>query len=130
MTETFYRVHTAGTPVFHADNAWSGLWGSEWSGDGRQTRCHACDGTGRQLFDEQCDVCDGDGWEDAAFGYSSCRTAADLIAYFAERGEPTDGVVIVYEGRHVGNGFDGEPLSVPDRIIEEISWNEFLARTT
>ncbi|SEN87220.1 hypothetical protein [Nonomuraea pusilla] len=131
MTETYFRVHWADTPDFNADNAWSGLWGSKWSTDGRQTRCHDCAGTGN-YFGEQCKTCDGDGWEDALYGYSCCDSAEDLAAYFAEAGEPGDegGRVIVFEGRRVGTGFDGEPLAVPTSIVEEMTWSEFKKRYT
>jgi hypothetical protein len=56
----------------------------------------------------------------------------DLIAYFgAERGgAPTEdaGRVIVFEGQHIGTGFDGEPLAVPTEVVETLTWSEFIAR--
>lgn len=130
MTETFFRWHRADAPDFNADNAWSGLWGGTFSADGSQSECLTCDGTG-QYADAECEECDGEGWQDCARGYSSCWTAEDLRAYMATHlGEISDdeGRVIVFEGNHVGDGFDGEPLAIPARIIEEITWTELTGR--
>jgi len=133
MAETFYRVHWADAPAFSPENAWSALWGSVRSNDGTQTECHDCAGTGREgaaEYGDPCTTCDGTGWEDALEGYSCCDTATDLVEYMRQHGVMADDDrVIIFEGRRVGTGFDGEPLAVPARIIEETTWSEFLART-
>jgi hypothetical protein len=127
-TGTFYRVQWPNSPEFSADNAWSALWGSIRSADGSRTECSECDGTGTTHYagEEPCTSCDGEGWEDALYGYSCCWSAEDLIAYFASRGEPCDtDAVIVFAGQQVGNGFDGEPLAVPEAITAQMTWAEF-----
>lgn len=71
----------------------------------------------------------GAGRDDATPGYSACWDADDLMQYFREHGEPAaDEKVIVFEGRHVGQGFDGEPLVMPTRVVETLTWAEFTAR--
>lgn len=130
MTQTFFRFHRTDAPEFSAANAWSGLWGSEFSEDGSATRCHNCDNGQTFVFGEKCDLCEGTGWEDCAEGYSCCDTAEELIAYFAAHlgSDPGDGAVIVFEGHQVGTGFDGEPLAVPARVVETLTWAEFIAK--
>jgi hypothetical protein len=125
--ETFYRVHWSDAPEFNADNAWSALWGAERSEDGSQSKCHACDGDG-EYDGEPCDDCDGDGWVDCVRGYSCCWDAESLIDYFTDHGEPNGEQVIVFEGRHTANGFDGEPCAVPSKVIETLTWEKFVAR--
>ena len=128
----FYRFHWDDCPAFSADNAWSALWGSERNETGDAVVCHGCGGTGEQLFGEKCEVCDGTGWEDCLPGYSCYDAPEDLIEYFRypARGEPTDdaGRVVVFEGRWVGTGFDGEDLAIPERVVEEMTWSEFVKR--
>jgi len=123
----FYRLHWADCPPFSADNAWSALWGGTRSKDGSQTQCGACDGAG-DYYGEPCTNCD-DGWVDCVPGYSCCDTPQELIDYFTERGEPTaDDTVVVFEGRQVDTGPDGEPTALPHRAIETLTWAEFTAR--
>lgn len=127
MTETFYRIHWADSPEFSAANAWSALWGSTRSDDGTQTECTSCHEGDR----EDCSVCDGTGWEDCLQGYSCCDTAEELIAYMNEHAiMGDDDRVIMFEGTRTGSGFDGEPLAIPTRVIEETTWSEFLTRNT
>lgn len=129
MAETFYRFHWADCPELTAANAWSALWGADRSADGSQTRCQTCggDGDGGTGDDGRCDDCGGEGWHDALPGYSACSTPAELAAYFATRGEPADGRVVVFTGRRAGTGFDGEPLAIPERVLRTMTWAEFTA---
>lgn len=125
--ETFYRVHWSDAPEFNADNAWSALWGTTRSEDGSQTECLTCDGTG-ELDDERCTNCGGEGWDDCVRGYSCCWNPESLVAYFNRPGmQPNGENVIVFEGYQTGTGFDGEPCAVPTKIIETLTWEEFLA---
>ncbi|GAA0719758.1 hypothetical protein Drose_06055 [Dactylosporangium roseum] len=125
MVETFYRLHNnTAAPAFSAEHAYSGLWGSEWSEDGTQTRCHECDG-GALLGSiiDNCRTCDNTGWEDAQYGYSCCWSGADLIAYMDEHGiVADDDQVVVFEGQRVGTGGDGEPLAVP---TGQVRWTTY-----
>jgi hypothetical protein len=126
MTQmTFYRLHSnPDAPCFCAEHAYSGLWGRTWSEDGSQTQCW-CDGQ-----DADCRDCDGSGWEDAQYGYSACWSATDLVTYMKKHGiVENDDKVIIFDGRQVGTGFDGEPLAVPSRTIEILTWSELLERT-
>jgi hypothetical protein len=145
--QTFYRWHRTDAPAFNADNAWSGLWGAEFSTDGSQTKCRACDGTGEDWRDcprchgeggdcrrcdgegviNECADCDGEGWQDCVRGFSSCHTAQDLYAYITgHMGAPSDddGKVIVFTGHQADTGFDDEPCVVPDEIVKEMTWTE------
>lgn len=145
---TFYRWHSADAPLFTAANAWSGLWGSDFSADGSRTRCPGCDGTGEGWSEcpachgnlggcercedagviNECEDCGGDGWRACVRGYSCCHTAADLVAYMRDHaGEPRDdwGRVIVFQGEQTGTGIDDEPCVVPENVIAEMSWTEF-----
>lgn len=36
--------------------------------------------------------------------------------------------VVVFEGEHVGDGCDGEPLTVPTRVVETLTWTQFAAK--
>lgn len=149
-TQTFHRWHRTGTPTFTPDNAWSADWGSEFTQDGTAFTCHTCEGAGDQApeIHEACDGegchncddgmitecgdCDGTGFVDCERGYSCYEDAAELITYIRERaGEPRDdwGAVIVFEGEMVGNGTDGEPLVVPTRVVETLTWSELVKRT-
>ncbi len=128
MAETFYRLHAnPDAPAFTADNAWSGLWGGQWSADGARNECTACS----DLDDSrpECAACDGTGWQDAQYGYSCCWTASDLITYMDKHGVVDDSdAVVIFEGEQVGSGFDGEPLAVPTGRIEWTTWGELLQR--
>ncbi|HEY9474572.1 MAG TPA: hypothetical protein VIS06_12075 [Mycobacteriales bacterium] len=147
-TTTFYRVHVAGRNAtgalaFTADNAFSATWGSDFvEGDPSRVKCQTCGGSGECALcygtgedctcgSGGCRVCDGEGVEDLPRGYSCCDTAEDLRAYFAEHGTPasTDDVV-VFEGRRVGTGFDGEPLAVPTGDARWMTWAEFTAQVS
>lgn len=110
MSEVFYRFHWADSPEFSAANAWSVLWGAERNEDGSKTRCRDCGVFAYE--DDDCRTCDGTGWEDASEGYSACNTANELIAYFAQ----------------IGNGFEGEALVIPTRVIETMPWSTFVAK--
>lgn len=148
-TQTFHRWHHTEAPTFNADNAWSADWGSEFTDDGTSYACTACDGTGEQdpEIHESCDGegcyhcddgmitecsdCDGEGTIDCERGYSCFEDASELVAYFRERGgEPRDdwGAVYVFEGDMTGNGTDGEPLVVPTRVVETLTWTELIKR--
>jgi hypothetical protein len=138
MTQMYYRFHWADSPEFSATNAWSVLWGAERSADGSQTRCEDCEGTGGEArlpdgtWYGTCETCHGDGWQDACEGYSACRDAAELVGYFTASGrsgvvDDTSGTVIVFTGRNVGTGFDGEPLVVPDGVVTTMTWAELVA---
>lgn len=116
--------------------------------DGSQYQCLACDGTGTTADPEPCGACDmegchrcddgwhttcrdcDEGWVDCDRGYSSVRSAADLVEYFQQHagGAPEHGTVIVFEGEHVGDGCDGEPLAVPTRVVETLTWTQFAAK--
>ena len=159
MSETYYRIHWADCPAFSPENAWSALWGATRSPDGSQTECTVCAGVGKSSSPcptcdgrgyrdgdpdhecgtcdgtgdvDECTACDGTGWQDALQGYSCCDTAEELVRYFthaARDAAEDDDKVVVFEGTRVGDGFDGEPLAVPTRIIEEVPWSEFRTRT-
>lgn len=118
--QTYYRLHWGDCPEFGAANAWSALWGAVRSEDGSRTECRACDGEG-------CEDCDGEGWQDACEGYSCCGSAEELIEYMALHGPGGEGTVIVFTGRRVGNGFDGEPLVVPAEVVETMTWAQLVA---
>lgn len=117
QSNVFFRWHQdVDAPCFCAHHAWSAPWGSEFSADGTTYRCPACD----------------EGWVDCDRGYSSVRSAEELADYFQEhaKGAPADdhGHVVVFEGEHVGDGCDGEPLAVPTRIVERLTWSAFAAK--
>jgi hypothetical protein len=128
MSETFYRVHWDDAPEFSEEHAWSALWGSEFSADGTQTRCHSCDDGMDWDRNAPCSTCDGTGWEDCLRGYSCCTSAEQLVAYFAEHGAPDDDdTVVIFEGRCSGTGFDGETLAIPEGAVQTMTWSEFAA---
>ena len=60
-------------------------------------------------------------------GYSCCWSPEDLRSYFEVHacGAPGDhhGEVIVFEGEHVGQGDDGEPLAIPTRVVDRLPWS-------
>ncbi|MFF9787130.1 hypothetical protein [Streptomyces nigrescens] len=152
----FYRVHPSDAPPLTADNAWSAPWGTTRSTDGSQYECIVCDGTGEgqqdcptcggcaytgEFHDTPCDRCDGngiidtcgncdDGWIDCIRGYSCENTPESLIRYFTEAsrtGCANGEQVILFEGYQADYGIDGEPTAVPQRIIETLSWEDFVA---
>lgn len=156
-TEVFYRFHQNAAPCFCADHAWSAPWGSAFTPDGSQYECPSCDGTGDNHIDPACRHCDGTGEDtttcyhcdgtgedtdcrdcdgtglmDANPGYSCCWSPEDLQTYFEVHacGAPGDhhGEVIVFEGEHVGQGDDGEPLAIPTRVVDRLPWSEFAAK--
>jgi hypothetical protein len=115
--EKFYRLHDNDqAPAFSADNAWSGLWGADFSEGGSRSRCPECEGTG-ESYGEKCRSCDGEGWHECQLGYSCCDSAEALLEYFADTED--DAKVVVFAGERIGTGFDGEPLAVP---TSEIRW--------
>lgn len=153
MSETYWRLHNSSTPCFCADHAYSGVWGVEWtSQDGSQHKCPGCldqpgrsdapcpgcdgygwsdcgrcDGTGYA----ECDRCDGTGIEDAARGYSCCTSASELVAYMRQHagGDMPDDdhwQVVVFTGEQWGWGADGEPLVVPTRVLETLTWGQLV----
>lgn len=145
---TFFRWHSFEAPPFTAVNAWSGLWGSEFSADGARTKCPTCDGSGdgwrecpschgdpdgcERCADagviDECEDCEGEGWRDCVRGYSSCASAEDLLAYMREHaGEPKDdwGKVVIFDGDVTGTGHDDEPCVVPTQIVKQMTWSEF-----
>lgn len=139
MAELFYRWHQNEAPPFSAENAWSADWGSEFTPDGSKYRapsglyylCETCqDETGAcgHEDEDECAECECPGWTECERGYSCTWDATDLADYFGERGCPTDdtGTVYVFEGERTGNGTDGEPLAVPDRVVETLTWSELL----
>lgn len=126
---TFYRLHcNPAAPTFASEHAYSGVWGGEWTADGSQNECRSCIPGDR----DDCRTCGGTGWEDALPGYSCCWTADDLIAYVREHvglADNSTDAVVIFEGRQVGTGFDGEPLAVPTGHVEWITWADLVART-
>ncbi len=152
---TYYRWHRTGIEPFGPDHAWSGLWGSDFSPDGSQTRCPQCEGTGEDWQDctgchgdpevmpdcagcdgagviDRCAGCDGDGWQDCVRGYSACSSAAELKSYMSARGgvdtvppDDHEGSVIAFSGYAAGIGFDGEPCVIPNKIVSIMAWSEF-----
>lgn len=157
MADVYYRVHWKDCPPLSPENAWSALWGTQRTPDGTQTYCVTCDGTGegartcptcrglgRDEWDwdaictrcggsgvlDGCESCDGEGVWDCLYGYSCFADPQSLVDYFAARHGTVedDDTVVIFEGEYYGTGFDGEDLAVPTRIIEEITWSEFLTR--
>jgi len=54
-----------------------------------------------------------------------------LLTYFTDRSRPTpaaDETVVIFDGWQADSGFDDEPTAVPERIIETLTWAEFVAR--
>jgi hypothetical protein len=141
MGETYYRLHAAGRDAtgpleFHADNAYSALWGTEFvPGDASHAVCSDCAGTGDDSVTggegNGCAGCRGDGCVDLPRGYSCCATAQELLDYMAEHGTPADhDDVVVFTGHQVDTGFDGELLVVPEHVVRWRTWPEFVAEET
>ena len=91
--------------------------------------CRRCGGSGE---DVECHDCDGEGNRDCDPGYSCCWSPVELVDYFQRHagGAPDDshGEVVVFEGEHVGQGDDGEPLAIPTRVVDRLPWSEFAAK--
>jgi len=115
---TYYRLHRDGLPTFGSDRAWSGPWGESYSADGSAYECRTCDGTGEWLGEPCPDRCD-DGWLPADRGYSCCHGGRELVRYVVEHigAHIDDERVVIFEGRQVGTGLDGEPLVIPTRVV-------------
>jgi hypothetical protein len=110
----FWRVHHPDCPPFAPENASSAPWGQE------ETFCPRCRGRGyvvRPDGDElECHRCEGEGVVpvERVPGYSCCESREALVKYFQARGGlPEDTPVVVFSGRVVGHGPDGEPLVIP-----------------
>lgn len=126
--DVFYRHHRFDAPEFSAENAFSAQWGVDFDERGIRYRCLDCDGAG-PTPDAPCS-CDG-GWMYADRGYSCCWTAGDLLAYHDEHCPlDADDPVVVFEGRHCGDGGDGEPLAVPIRVIRWTTAGELRGGTS
>ncbi|WP_239404530.1 hypothetical protein [Frankia sp. Cj3] len=150
----YYRLHAnPDAPCFCADHAYSGPWGSEFSADGSHLACGWCQGAGiadiqdcpqcacgwaqpcgvdgcegGALYGQQCRPCDGTGWVDAQRGYSACSSPEELVEYMDAHGcVDSDDTVVIFDGRWVGTGFDGEDLVVPAGSFETITWAELTA---
>jgi hypothetical protein len=132
---TFYRVHDTDEFEFSADGAWSSQAGiTRISAD--RYECLACEGScadPNERDDEgneiPCRDCHGEGSVQCDRGYSCCAAPGDLIAYFSGHmavGPATP--VIVFEGYQTGTCSDGEPLAVPEHVIEQTTWAEFTRR--
>ncbi|MGW5353377.1 hypothetical protein ACWERV_23060 [Streptomyces sp. NPDC004031] len=98
--------------------------------DGDVVTCPLCKGN---VVLDGCENCEGDGWWDCIRGYSCTASPEGLLDYFecsARSGLAGGETVVVFEGEVVDSGIDGEPTAVPVRIIETLSWADFVARTT
>lgn len=147
----YYRWHSHTAPEFTADNAWSAPWGVTFTPDGDEYKCVACDGTGEDTTDPTCGACRGagcrrcddtgnsdlclscrgEGTLECDRGYSAVTSPDDLADYMAGH-SPLDplaldreGTVCVFEGDQVGYGLEMEPLVVPTRVVETLTWSEF-----
>jgi hypothetical protein len=109
----FWRVHHTDCPPFSPENASSAPWGQE------EQICPRCNGAGyitRRGAEEDCPRCGGTGVVEAERvpGYSCCESREALVEYFEARGGlPENAPVVVFSGRVVGHGPDGEPLVIP-----------------
>lgn len=95
---------------------------------GEPVPCSRCNDDG---VVDGCENCDGEGWLDCVRGYSCTYTPEELISYFTDpaRSGTADGEsVVVFEGWQEGTGFEGEPTAIPERIIETLTWEQFVAR--
>ena len=116
MSQTYYRLHREDAPTFTADNAWSAVWGETYNAAGDRYECSNCDATGI-AYGEPCGDCNN-GWIDCQPGYSACHSAAELLEYFDQHCKADDiDPVVIFDGEHVGNGCDGEPLVIPINVI-------------
>ncbi len=98
--KAYFRVHWDGSDEFSPDNAYSRPWGSENMEEGEE-------------YEPQ-------------RGYSSFDNPGKLIQYFEDRGGvPDDATVIVFDGEWMGQGDDGEDLTVPSQVIRAMTWKEF-----
>jgi len=111
-TRTYWRVHHSDCPEFSAENATNAPWG--WVEHAED--CPFCDDDGHLWSEAHGDYipCPFHGVENRALGYSCCESPTDLVNYFEARGgAPDDAAVVVFKGRMVGHGPDGEPLVIP-----------------
>ena len=98
--KAYFRVHWDGSDEFSPDNAYSRPWGSENMEEGEE-------------YEPQ-------------RGYSSFDNPGKLIQYFEDRGGvPDDATVVVFDGEWMGQGDDGEDLTVPSQVIRTMTWKEF-----
>ncbi len=111
--EVYFRVHGAwagfeNLPCFCSKHAVS-------TSDGMPpgAPCPACDGDGDI---NECIACGGTGKVQPKRGYSCFRTAEELLERFGDTDTTRD--VVIFDGREVGTGVDGEPLVVPDGSVE------------
>lgn len=122
-TETYFRYHRPDAPEFNAENAYSAGWGEIFTSPGTY-ECGACDGIGKWLG-ERCSDCGGEGEFEADSGYSCCCSAEALVAYFSRHCSlDADDPIVEFEGEHVGNGGDGEPLVEPTRIVRWTTYGQ------
>jgi hypothetical protein len=148
----YFRIHWAGRDAegverFAAENAWSSQMGLDWTWvdvDGERVpyiECLGCGGTGEG--DEwgldadgepsgalPCRSCRGERRVACDRGYS-CWDDAELLVEamtYQVRPDACEDVV-VFEGRQVGTGLDGEPLVVPTQTIRWMTWAELVAET-
>lgn len=128
-TETWFRYHRPDAPEFSAENAYSAGWGETFTSPSTY-ECGNCDGTG-EWFGEHCSGCGGEGEIEADPGYSCCRSAEDLVAYFS-RHYPldSDDRIVEFEGIQVGHGGDGEPLVVPIRVVRWSTYGQVRRETS
>lgn len=148
MADTYWWWHQSDAPSFDADHAWSATGGSQFTADGSTYMCAACEATGEAetpicpCFDEdyagcarcergtitECPDCDGEDTIKCDRGYSCCHSAASLVAYFTSKFMPPqlleEGTVYFFEGE----GIEGEPLAVPTRVLETLTWAELVDR--
>lgn len=134
--EVYYRVHWNWDSVpFDAGHAYSYLGGLEpLKDDITRYECVACDGTGESSGPDgfgSCPSCDGEGSREADRGYSCCTSPEDLMAsarQMAWGSEPLAAArVVIFEGEQAGYGQDGEPLVIPSRTVQVMTWGEFTA---
>ena len=138
--QRFWRAHYPDCPPFSPENASSAGWSETLSGecavcggsgDVECTRCHGegcerCDWTGFR----PCATCEGDGKARRVEGYSCCTSRERLVQYFAGRGGlPDDCPIVIFTGRVVGFGQDGEPLVVPQMTRPRPRWTSWSTLT-
>jgi len=59
-------------------------------------------------------------------GKSCCKSWRDLYDYIDSFGDGTDFAVLVFGGKHVGYGHDGEDVVTPDRFIAAFDARRFM----
>jgi hypothetical protein len=126
----YWRFQRHGLPEFSSGNAYSATWGSDFDeGDpSRYRNPEWAPGEYEKAPEWQREE-SGPEYLDADPGYSSVATAEDLRRYIADHAgvlDDTAGDAIVFTGRHVSTGFDGEPLVQPDAILGRMPWSRFV----